>query len=35
MNLHYDKEAFAELISDAANEMAIPINVIEKDYYVT
>lgn len=35
MNLHHDKEAFAELIVGAANELAIPINVIEKDYYVT
>ena len=35
MNLHHDKEAFAELISGAANELAIPTNVIEKDYYVT
>lgn len=35
MNLHHDKEAFAELIAGAANELAIPTNVIEKDYYVT
>ena len=35
MNLHHDKEAFAELISGAANELAISTNVIEKDYYVT
>lgn len=35
MNLHLDKEAFAELIIGAANELAIPTNVIEKDYYVT
>ena len=35
MNLHHDKEAFAELISGAANELTIPTNVIEKDYYVT
>ena len=35
MNLHHDKEAFAELISGAANELAIPTNVIEKDYFVT
>ena len=35
MNLHHDKEAFAELIIGAANELAIPPNVIEKDYYVT
>ena len=31
MNLHYDKEAFAELIIGAANELAIPTNVIGKD----
>lgn len=35
MNLHHDKEAFTELIVGAANELAIPTNVIEKDYYVT
>lgn len=35
MNLCHDKEAFAELIIGAANELAIPTNVIEKDYYVT
>lgn len=35
MNLHHDKEAFAELIRGAANELGIPTNVIEKDYYVT
>ena len=35
MNLHHDKETFAELIIGAANELAIPTNVIEKDYYVT
>lgn len=35
MNLHHDKEAFTELIIGAANELAIPTNVIEKDYYVT
>ena len=35
MNLHHDKDAFAELIIGAANELAIPTNVIEKDYYVT
>ncbi len=35
MNLHHDKEAFEELIIGAANELAIPTNVIEKDYYVT
>ena len=35
MNLHRDKESFTELIIGAANELAIPTNVIEKDYYVT
>lgn len=35
MNLHHNKEAFEELIIGAANELAIPTNVIEKDYYVT
>lgn len=35
MNLHHDKEAFEELIIGAANELMIPTNVIEKDYYVT
>lgn len=35
MNLHHDKAAFEELIIGAANELAIPTNVIEKDYYVT
>lgn len=35
MNLHHDKEAFEELIIGAANELNIPTNVIEKDYYVT
>ena len=35
MNLHHDKEAFEELIIGAVNELAIPTNVIEKDYYVT
>ena len=35
MNLHHDREAFEELIIGASNELAIPTNVIEKDYYVT
>lgn len=35
MNLHHDREAFEELIIGAANELALPTNVIEKDYYVT
>ena len=33
MNLHDDREAFEELIIGAANELAIPANIIEKDYY--
>ena len=33
--MHHDKETFIELIIGAANELAIPTNVIEKDYYVT
>lgn len=35
MNLHHDKESFEELIIGAANELHIPANVIEKDYFVT
>lgn len=35
MNLHHDKEAFAELIIGASNELEIPTNVVEKDYYIT
>lgn len=35
MNLHHDREAFEELMIGAANELAIPTSVIEKDYYVT
>ena len=35
MNLHHDREAFEELIVGAANELRIPANVIEKDYFVT
>jgi len=35
MNLHHDREVFQELIVGAANELAIPTSVIEKDYYVT
>ena len=35
MNLHHDREAFAELMIGAANELAIPTAIIEKDYYVT
>ena len=35
MNLHHDREAFRELLIGAANELAIPTAIIEKDYYVT
>ena len=35
MNLHHDRDAFEELIIGAANELRIPTNIIEKDYYVT
>lgn len=35
MNLHLDPEAFAELVTAAANELHIPPGIIEKDYYVT
>ncbi len=35
MNLHHDKESFKELIIGAANELHIPANIIEKDYFVT
>lgn len=35
MNLHNNREVFKELVIGAANELAIPTNVIEKDYYVT
>ena len=35
MHLHHDKESFEELIIGAANELHIPANVIEKDYFVT
>ena len=35
MNLHHDKDAFEELLIGAANELTIPANIIEKDYYVT
>lgn len=35
MNLHHDRDAFRELIVGASNELAIPTNVIEKDYFVT
>lgn len=35
MNLHDDKEAFVELVLATSNELHIPANVVEKDYYVT
>jgi predicted nucleotidyltransferase component of viral defense system len=35
MNLHHDREAFEKLLIGASNELAIPTNIIEKDYYVT
>ena len=35
MHLYHDKEAFEELIIGASNELHIPANVIEKDYFVT
>lgn len=35
MHLHHDKEAFEELVIGAADELHIPANVIEKDYFVT
>lgn len=35
MSLHLDPEAFAELVTAAANELRIPLGIIEKDYYVT
>ncbi len=30
MNLHLDREAFAELVTAAANELHIPPGIIEK-----
>ena len=35
MNLHHDQEAFSELIVGTSNELHIPGNIIEKDYFVT
>lgn len=35
MNLHLNPKAFNELIIGAANELAIPAPIIEKDYFVT
>lgn len=31
MNLHHDREAFAELLIGAANELAIPTAIIEQE----
>lgn len=35
MNLHLDRDAFAELVSATSIELHIPANIVEKDYYVT
>lgn len=35
MYLHEDVPLFEEIISATANEMQMPIAIIEKDYYVT
>lgn len=35
MYLHNDQELFTEIISATANEMQLPVAIIEKDYYVT
>jgi len=35
MNLHFNNEAFMELVAAASNELHIPPGIIEKDYYVT
>lgn len=35
MNLHLNPKAFNELIIGAANQLAIPAPIIEKDYFVT
>ncbi len=35
MQLYKDKERFDELVSVAANELKIPAQIIEKDYFVT
>ena len=35
MLLHNDKELFEEVVSATANEIGLPIAIIEKDYYVT
>ena len=35
MYLHNDKQLFEEVVSATANEIRLPIAIIEKDYYVT
>ena len=35
MNLHHNPKEFTELIIGAANELHIPTNIIEKDYFIT
>ena len=35
MYLHNDKELFEEIVFATANEVRLPIAIIEKDYYVT
>lgn len=35
MFLHNDKELFEEVVSATANDIGLPIAIIEKDYYVT
>ena len=35
MYLHNDKQLFEEVVSATANEISLPIAIIEKDYYVT
>ena len=35
MYLHNDKELFKEVVYATANEISLPIAIIEKDYYVT
>lgn len=35
MFLHNDTQLFSEAVSATANEMQLPVAIIEKDYYVT
>ena len=35
MNLHNDKQAFEELLTATSNLLSIPVEIVEKDYYVT